>query len=185
VTDIPDLTEDRALDALDLVLPDDPGEALDVLAGHLIEARTEAASHLEDLKRVAADYENYRKRSERDREGMATSAARRVSEALLPVLDSLDAAAASHPETPGEERFRSGLTSTREQLISVLASEGVRPIDVSEGDEFDPAIHEAVSGGGDGHLLITAVMRRGYRVGDRLLRPAMVAVSSEDLSTGS
>jgi molecular chaperone GrpE len=182
VTDVPDLTEDRALDTLDVDLPDDPARALDVLAEHLVEARSEAASHLADLQRLAADYENYRKRSERDRDGMIASAARRVSEALLPVLDSLDAAAASHPETPGEERFRSGLTSTRDQLISVLASEGVHPIDVAEGDEFDPTIHEAVSGGGDGHLIVTSVMRRGYRVGDRLLRPAMVAVASEDLS---
>lgn len=185
MTDVPEVTEESPLEALDIDLPDDPGKAMEVLARHLMEARVEAASHLNDLQRVAADYENFRKRAERDRESMVAGAARRVSEALLPVLDSLDAAAASRPETPGEERFRSGLTSTRDQLLSVLASEGVQPIEVAEGDGFDPAIHEAVSGGGDGHLVVTSVMRRGYRVGDRLLRPAMVGVAAEDPSDGS
>lgn len=177
-----DTAVETALDALALDLPEAPEEAAELLAAHVLEARHAAESHLDDLKRLAADFENYRKRADRDRADMIASASRRVAAALLPVLDSLDAAAATTAETPGEERLRSGLLSTREQLLDTLAAEGVRPIEVEPGQPFDPTLHEAVSGGGDGHLVVAEVMRRGYTMGERLLRPAMVEVATEDLT---
>lgn len=179
-----DTAQVSAVEALDIDLPDRPDEAIELLAAHVLEARSIAGSYLDDLKRIAADFENYRKRSDRDHADMVASASRRVASALLPVLDSLDAAAAT-VETAGEERLRSGLLGTREQLLDTLAAEGVRPIAIEPGHPFDPNLHEAVRGGGDGHLVITAVLRRGYTMHDRLLRPAMVEVAAEDLSEGT
>jgi molecular chaperone GrpE len=173
---------ETAVEALGIDIPDEPDEAVELLAARALEARREAESHLDDLRRLAAEFENFRKRSDRDRGDMIASASRRVASALLPVLDSLDAAAAgTRVETPGEERLRAGLLRTREQLLDVLGAEGVAPIEVAPGAAFDPAVHEAVTGGGDGHLVVTAVLRRGYTINDRLLRPAMVEVAAEDL----
>ena len=164
-----------------LDLPDDPAEAISMLTEMVVEARDVAGSYLNDLQRLAAEFENYRKRAERDRGDMVASASRRVVEALLPVLDSLDAAAATAADSAASERMRDGLLTTRDLLLKVLASDEVAPLPVEVGDPFDPALHEAVAGGGDGHLVITTVMRRGYRMGDRLLRPAMVSVAAEPI----
>jgi molecular chaperone GrpE len=188
VSDAPVVPDDTAqvsaVEALGIDLPDRPEEAMELLAAHVVEARSTADSYLGDLKRIAADFENYRKRADRDRADMVASASRRVATALLPVLDSLDAAAATM-DTAGEERLRAGLLSTREQLLDTLAAEGVAPIVIERGQPFDPNLHDAVRGGGDGHLVITAELRRGYTMHDRLLRPAMVEVAAEDLSEGT
>jgi molecular chaperone GrpE len=188
VSDAPVVPDDTAqvsaVEALGIDLPDRPEEAIELLAAHVVEARSTADSYLGDLKRIAADFENYRKRADRDRADMVASASRRVATALLPVLDSLDAAAATM-DTAGEERLRAGLLSTREQLLDTLAAEGVAPIVIERGQPFDPNLHDAVRGGGDGHLVITAELRRGYTMHDRLLRPAMVEVAAEDLSEGT
>jgi molecular chaperone GrpE len=188
VSDAPVVPDDTAqvsaVEALGIDLPDRPEEAIELLAAHVVEARSTADSYLDDLKRIAADFENYRKRADRDRADMVASASRRVATALLPVLDSLDAAAATM-DTAGEERLRAGLLSTREQLLDTLAAEGVAPIVIERGQPFDPNLHDAVRGGGDGHLVITAELRRGYTMHDRLLRPAMVEVAAEDLSEGT
>ena len=133
-----------------LDLPDDPAEAITVLTEMVLEARDVADSYLNDLQRLAAEFENYRKRAERDRGDMVASASRRVVEALLPVLDSLDAAATMAPDSAASERMRDGLLTTREQLLKVLASDEVAPLSVAVGDPFDPSLHEAVTGGGDG-----------------------------------
>lgn len=177
-----DLPDDAGVDTaadLGVELPEDPEQAVDVLADLLLEARADADGRLDDLKRVAAEFENYRKRAQRDHVDMVTAASQRVAEALLPVLDSLDSAARTTPETPGEEKLLAGLVSTRDQILDVLGREGLRPID-AKGRPFDPSLHEAVSGGGDGHLVVVAELRRGYVMGDRLLRPAMVEVAAED-----
>jgi molecular chaperone GrpE len=176
-----DTVQETAVDALGIDLPDRADEAVELLAAYVLEARSTAESHLDDLKRLAADFENFRKRAERDRADMVASASRRVALALLPVLDSLDAAAAT-TEEPGDDRLRAGLLSTREQLLDALGAEGVRPITVGHGEPFDPNLHDAVRGGGDGHLVVTAELRRGYTMNGRLLRPAMVEVAAEDLS---
>lgn len=173
----PEVVIGEVLDGVDL--PDDPDEAIAFVLGALAEARAEAASHLDDLKRLAAELENFRKRAARERDDLVTRATQRLVQELLPVLDAFDAGLAVSADSPGAERLLAGMQSTHQQLMAVLEREGVGVI-AAAGAPFDPAVHEAVSGGGTGHLVVTAEMRRGYTLGDRVLRPALVAVAADE-----
>ena len=163
-------------------LPEDPEAAVAFLLDTLRAAQEEATSHLSDLQRVAADFENFRKRSARERDEIVMRSTQGLVAELLPVLDSFDgaleAAAAS-----GDERLAAGIRSTHQLLVDVLAREGLEPIPAA-GMAFDPALHEAVAGGGTGHLIVTAEMRRGYALHGRVLRPSLVAVAVADLDDG-
>jgi molecular chaperone GrpE len=167
-------------DALGIDLPDDPDEALPVLLAAVHEARAEAGAYLDDLRRVAADFDNFRKRAMRDQHTIVERAAERVLAAMLPVLDSFDAALAIEPATESEEKLLRGMRSTHAQLIDVLAKEGLEPI-ASVGEPFDPEVHEAVmTSGGDGALVVAAELRRGYRLRGRVLRAALVALEDSE-----
>ncbi len=166
---------------LGLELPEDPSEAVQVLLAELAEARSEADSYLEDLRRVAADFENYRRRTLRDQAENIERAAERVVSSLLPVLDSLDAALATEPTTPTEQKLVDGMRNTRDLLLATLAREGLEVIPTL-GVEFDPEVHEAAiapAESGDGPLVVTDELRRGYKLHGRMLRPALVAVGHE------
>jgi molecular chaperone GrpE len=162
---------------LGLELPDDPNEAQDLLLRELSEARQEAGEHLEMLQRVAADFDNFRRRIERDQAENVERASQRVIEGLLPTLDAFDAATASEPQSPSEEKIREGVLSTRSQLLETLAREGFEAIPAT-GEGFDPRVHEAVSGpgDGDGDLIVGAELRRGYVMRGRVIRPSLVTV---------
>ncbi len=161
---------------LGLDLPDDREEAVGVLLDALATARIAADSYLEDLQRVAAEFENYRKRAAREREDIVVRAAQRVVQALLPVLDSFDQAFAHRAQTAGEEKVLAGVRGTFHQLMDVLSKEGLEII-ATVGEDFDPEVHEAVAGGGDGDLMVDRELRRGYTLKGRVLRPAMVVVA--------
>ena len=167
-------------EASPIELPDDPDEAIAYLSGEMRSARQEADSYLTDLQRVAADFENYRKRALRERDEIVMRSTQALVRELLPVLDSFDGALAA---AAGDERLLAGLRSTHQLLIDVLAREGLEPI-AALGTPFDPAVHEAVSGGGTGHLVVTAEMRRGYLLGGRVLRPSLVAVAADNPGSG-
>ncbi len=123
-----------------------------------------------DLQRVSAEYANYRRRVERDRQLVIDGAKASVVTALLGVLDDVDRARA-HGDLDGPFK------AVSEKLGTALTGIGLTSFG-SEGDAFDPALHEAVSHeGSGGEPLLSMVMRQGYRFGDRVLRPAMVAVS--------
>ena len=97
---------------------------------------------------------------------------------MLPALDNFDAALAYEPQTPSEDKILDGMRSTRAQLLDLLQTEGLAPIP-AENVPFDPAVHEAVSGpaaAGDGELIVAAELRRGYTLGGRVLRAALVTV---------
>ena len=166
---------------MDLELPDDPEAAIGLLSTELAEARQSAESYLDDLKRVAADFDNFRKRALRDRDEMVARADQRLITALLPVLDSFDAALAADAKTHAQERVLAGMRNTHQQLMEVLAGNGLETID-AVGQPFDPTRHEAVSGGGDGHLIVVSEVRRGYAYKGRVIRPALVQVAAEDVS---
>ncbi len=135
----------------------------------LLEERTR------DLQRLQAEYANYRKRVDRDRVVLGEQATGRALAALLPVLDDIDRAR-EHGDLTG------AFKAVADQLDAVLAKQGLVAFG-EVGDAFDPSIHEAVmhaeSDGTDGidRPTTTTVMRRGYRHGERLLRPAMVGVT--------
>jgi len=160
--------------ALGVDLPEDKDEAIEVLLGRLEQSRDEATSYLDDLKRVAADFDNYRKRSTREQAATLDRAAERVVRELMPVLDSFDAALATKAESETERLLLSGMINTREQLLKVLEQEGLQVVP-TVGEDFDPEIHEPV-GAPDGanDLVVSEELRRGYRLKERVLRPAMV-----------
>jgi molecular chaperone GrpE len=122
------------------------------------------------LQRVKAEYDNYRKRALRDQQLVAERAKAAVVAQLLPVLDDLDRAR-SHGD------LESGpLKSVADKLVSALEGLGLSGFG-TEGDEFDPALHEAVQHEGEGtHPIVGSVMRRGYKVGDQVVRHALVGV---------
>jgi molecular chaperone GrpE len=131
------------------------------------------------LLRITAEFDNYRKRTERERRELAEAAGADLIRDLLPVLDDLDRALALPADTDAAASYRSGVELIRKQLLEVLRRRGVDILDVV-GQDFDPSWHEAVmneaaDGRRDGE--ITAEVRRGYRIGQRLLRPAMVKVA--------
>lgn len=123
-----------------------------------------------DLQRVQADFANYRKRALRDQQGVADRAKASVVTELLGILDDLDRAR-SHGD------LESGpLKAVADKLSGVLSGLGLAAFG-SEGDEFDPGLHEAVQHEGDGtRSVIGTVLRQGYRLGERVLRHAMVGV---------
>jgi molecular chaperone GrpE len=162
---------------LGLELPEDPALAQAMLLRQLAETRQESGEYLQTLQRVAADFENYRKRVERDHAENITRASQRVLEDLLPTLDSFDAALAHEPQSPREEKILDGLRGTYGLLMETLARESFEAI-AAAGAAFDPAVHEAVAGPGegDGDLVVEQELRRGYTLRGRVIRPSLVTV---------
>src|SRR3954470_1095953 len=137
----------------------------------------ERDEYLNDLKRVAADFENYRKRRARDQEGLVARAHERLVKELLPVLDDLERAleaAAQHEEVKLEE----GVRLVHRELADVLQREGLAEIETD--GVFDPHVHEALlsqpSEAEEGSVL--EVVQKGYKLGDRVVRPARVVVAA-------
>lgn len=173
------IVPDRPMaEALGLELPADDTAAVGVLLDALSTARNSADSYLDDLQRVAADFENYRKRAAREREETIARASERLVRALLPVLDSFDQAFAQQPQSAGEEQILAGVRGTYQQMMDILAREGLEMVP-GLGEDFDPNVHDAtaVSGAGEGRLVVVEELRRGYLLKGRLLRPAMVVVA--------
>jgi molecular chaperone GrpE len=171
-------------EALGLDLPDDPAEALPIVLKALAETRMDADRYLDDLRRVAADFENYRKRTQREMAAMVERASERVVRELLPVLDSFEAALAVEPKTETEEKLLVGIRNTYDLLLDVLVKEGLEPVETWDA-AFDPTVHEAVvtAGEGTGTLRVTQDLRRGYKLHGRVLRAALVAVTPEQAGT--
>lgn len=133
-------------------------------------AQGKIAELTEDLQRVQADFANFRKRTERDRAGVIEAAKAAVLAQLLPVLDDLGRAR-SHGDLES-----SPLKSVADKLQQVFDDQGIVAFG-SEGEPFDPQLHEAVQHTGEGDVsVISAVYRQGYRFGERILRTAMVVV---------
>jgi molecular chaperone GrpE len=153
----------------------DPGAASAEDHGRAVAERDE---YLDALRRLKADFENYRKRSERDRQAFAQTAARDLVTDLLPVLDNLERAVEA---LDGQEpSVVAGVAMVREQLAGLLAGRGVTEIEAHE-RPFDPSVHEAVvTSPSPDHEdgLVLAVIQKGYRLHDAVLRPARVVVSA-------
>jgi molecular chaperone GrpE len=146
------------------------------LAERLAEVEKERDDYLNDLQRVAAEFENYRKRVARAQQSLVVRAHERLVKELLPVLDDLERAlhaAAEHQEAQLED----GVELVHRELQEALAKEGLSEIETN--GHFDPHVHEALlsqpSDQEEGAIL--DVLQKGYRLGDRVLRPARVVVS--------
>lgn len=132
---------------------------------------------LEDLQRAKADFLNGKKRLEeqlaRDRERITE----KHIEELLPLADSFEMAMQGAGWEEADEKWRQGIEGIYAQLVNILKGSGVTEIEAL-GKEFDPHEHEAVSQEGDGHT-VTAVLQKGYKVGDVIIRHARVAVGTK------
>jgi molecular chaperone GrpE len=137
----------------------------------------ERDEHLNDLKRVAAEFENYRKRVARDQESLVARAHERLVKELLPVLDDLERALAAAEEHE-EAKLEEGVRLVQRELAAALQREGLAEIDTD--GQFDPHVHEALlsqpSDAEEGSVI--EVVQKGYTLGDRVVRPARVVVAA-------
>ena len=143
----------------------------------LAQADARAEEHLDDLKRLAAEFDNYRKRAARDQESLIARAAERLVKELLPVLDDLERALVAADEHE-EAQLEDGVRLVHRSLADALRKEGLEEIPTD--GAFDPNIHEALlsqpSEAEEGAVI--EVLQKGYRLGDRVLRPARVVVAA-------
>lgn len=154
--------------------PDAAAESADV--ARIAEERDQLRDR---LLRTTAEFDNYRKRVERDRREMADRAAESLLVDLLPLVDDLERALAADATGESAEAYRRGVEIIHKQMLDLLARRGVKPLDAL-GADFDPHMHQAVAsepadGRRDGEVI--EVLRKGYVLNDRLLRPAMVKVA--------
>jgi len=155
--------------------PDTEDGDPDALAAELEATRKERDEYLDALRRLKAEFENARKRQERERARILETASENLVLGLLPVLDNLDRAL----EAEGD--IREGVRATRDQLADVLGREGLLPV-ASDGQHFDPNVHEAVMGQPseeheEGTILQT--FERGYVLNGKPIRPAKVVVARQ------
>ena len=128
-------------------------------------------------KRILAEFENFKKRSGKEREGLYNSILSDVEEVILPVLDNLENAA--KVETKDEE-YKKGVELVLKQFRDVLSSKGIEEIK-TVGETFDPELHEAVSSIQDENLGVQEIAqeyRKGYKIGNRVIRHSMVVVAN-------
>jgi molecular chaperone GrpE len=151
-----------------------------VVESDLAQLQAERSELVDTLRRVQADFENYRKRVLREQTALVDRATERLLGDLLPVLDSFEGALASIAvDTPEMEKLRDGVTGIHAQLVSVLEKAGLERID-ADGRPFDPAEHEAVlQNEGDADPHVAETLRTGYRLKGRVVRPSMVRVTRE------
>ena len=149
-------------------------EELELTRGELTAALRERDGYLDDMRRLKAEMENSRKRQERERARIVELASEKLVKELLPVLDNLERAL----EAEGD--IRDGVRATYEQLLAVLAREGLAPVASDVGEGFDPAVHEAVMGQPSEEQeedTILQTLERGYALNGRPIRPAKVIVA--------
>ena len=154
-------------------------EIEDAIAADLDKARNEAALYLDDLRRLQADFDNYRKRTLREQTARSASASQALVARLLPVLDNFELAVSAAEQSRDFDRMLKGVEMVLGALREVLEGEGLVKIE-AEGKPFDPERHEAViaveqEDAEPGTIL--DIVRAGYELGGKVLRPAMVKVA--------
>ena len=173
------MEEDRqspVQDPVDQSSPDDPSNDTPAAVANLERQRDEFKDL---LLRKSAEFENYRKRTDRERATFIETAAAGILEELLPLVDDLERALKADAGSEGSDAFRRGVELIHRQLTDLLRKRGVTPIE-AVGMDFDPNYHQAVAhepveGRQEGEIV--EEFRRGYMLGDRLLRPSMVKVA--------
>jgi len=149
---------------------------IEALKKQLEEAEAKASEHKDSWMRSQAEFQNYRKRIERDNDLMRATMKGDIVKKILPVLDDLERALQNRP---ADESWANGVELIVRKFQSVLESEGIKKIE-AEGKEFDPSFHEAISNEPNdevesGHVI--AVVQNGYMLGERVIRPALVRVA--------
>ena len=145
----------------------------------ITEAEQQRDEYRDLLLRQTAEFDNFRKRTERERQTLEETAAFNIIHELLPLVDNLERALSADPGSEGADAYRKGVELIYRELQELLRRRGVKPIEAL-GAEFDPHYHQAVAyepaeDRNDGEIV--EEFRRGYTLGDRLLRPSMVKVA--------
>lgn len=143
-------------------------------------AQAEAAKNLDGWQRTMAEFANARRRMEKERIDARSNATVTVAKDLLPVIDDLSRAIESAPEAVSEDSWFVGLEMVQRKLNSILTNHKIEAIDVI-GEEFDPNLHEAVMQDTSDEFesgVVTRELQKGYKIGDRVVRPALVAVAA-------
>src|SRR6476661_8122364 len=157
--------------------PSAEAPSVEALQVRVEELERERDGHLDHLKRLAAEFDNYRKRVARDQEALVARAHERLVKELLPVLDDLERALAAAEEHE-EAKLEEGVRLVHRELADALEREGLAEIETT--GVFDPHVHEALlsqpSDKQEGSVL--EVVQKGYRLGDRVLRPARVVIAA-------
>ena len=149
---------------------------METLRKQLAEAEAKTSEYRDSWLRSQADFQNYKKRLERDNELTYVSMKGDIIKKVLPVLDDLERALQNRP---AEDSWASGIELIVRKLQNVLDSEGIKRIE-AEGMEFDPNFHEAIShepADGVKSGFVIAVVQNGYMLGERVIRPALVRVA--------
>jgi molecular chaperone GrpE len=170
--------EDNRTNDANETAADDPAPAAAATAPDPSDLQRERDEFKDLLLRKSAEFDNYRKRVERDRQSLSDAAAASIIEELLPLVDDLDRALKAEAGSDIES-YRRGVELISSKLNDILRKRGVRPIEAL-GADFDPYYHQAVAhehaeGKREGEII--EEFRRGYMLGDRLLRPSMVKVA--------
>ena len=152
----------------------------DAMNTALEEAKKKEQENLEGWQRERADFSNYKKRIERDQETAKNSYKSDVLKTFLPVLDDLELAYSHKPEDGEAASWAQGIELIIRKFHSLLENDGLKKIEVKAGDKLDPNIHMAVSSEDSeeyGSEEIIEVLQNGYRIGDKIIRPAIVRVA--------
>ncbi|WP_406605502.1 nucleotide exchange factor GrpE [Corynebacterium kroppenstedtii] len=173
--DDPDVAVESAEDDAARDLQDEGQEPVDDGAGAASPVEKQLEEMTADLKRVSAEYTNYRRRAERDRVATFELAKAQVASDLLPMADDFDLA-----EKHGDLKEEGPLKVFSDKFTKLIADLGVEKFG-QEGDAFDPNFHEAVQDMSSGdEKTVATVLRAGYRIGDRVLRTAMVVIGDPE-----
>jgi len=144
------------------------------------EARAQAAEYLAGLQRERAEFVNFRRRTEQDGAAAASRAADSLRLRIVDAVDDFDRAVEVRPAALDGDPWAEGIAAIDRKLRALLERDGVRPMDPTVGERFDPRLHQAlshVSGSGRPADEVVGEFARGYLIADRVLRPALVAVS--------
>ncbi len=149
---------------------------IEALKTKLAEAESKTSEYRDSWMRSQAEFQNYRKRLERDNELTYVSMKGDIIKKILPVLDDLERALQNRP---ADNAWANGIDLIARKMQNILESEGIKRIE-AEGQEFDPKFHEAIShepADGVKSGFVISVVQNGYMLGDRVIRPALVRVA--------
>jgi molecular chaperone GrpE len=154
------------------------GEA--TLDAQLTEAKAKADEYLDGWQRARAEFANYRKRADREREEAYQNAAVETLRKIIPIIDDFDRAVSNVPPDRADDEIIKGFSLIHRKLASLLETTGIKIIN-PVGEEFNPAFHEAIgreesSNVPSGH--VSTVLQKGYVYGDKVLRPALVRIAA-------
>ena len=148
---------------------------IETLRGALTEQKEKAETYLANWQRAEADFSNYKKRAEQERDELGNSANAALILSLVPVLDDLERAFTSLPLKSVDRTWIEGMTLIHRKLRSVLEAQGLTEIH-AVGEPFDPSLHEAVAHHEGEEGVVIGEVQRGYKLNDKVLRPTLAVV---------